>query len=201
MLKNLILLSSLIYFSAPAFGARNSEKVVKDIYFNLGNHTEFFNGIQSDDKGSLRKFDFAPIIGVGLNIPLWNSDSWSALPEFNWVIPQLIEDSNIMINTFMYRFDLGWLAQEWLRLRLGTGIMHQNQQGKGGKTSERNGNSTSTFYYPDSNRSSLNNTLDVGAEFLYEQWALRLQTYTYSIFKEERRQISYTIFVSYYWER
>ena len=201
MLKNLILLSSLIYFSAPAFGARNSEKVVKDIYFNLGNHTEFFNGIQSDDKGSLRKFDFAPTIGVGLNIPLWNSDSWSALPEFNWVIPQLIEDSNIMINTFMYRFDLGWLAQEWLRLRLGTGIMHQNQQGKGGKTSERNGNSTSTFYYPDSNRSSLNNTLDVGAEFLYEQWALRLQTYTYSIFKEERRQISYTIFVSYYWER
>lgn len=201
MLKNLILLSCLIYFSAPAFGASSSEKLIKDIYFNLGNHTEFFNGVQKDDEGSLRKLDFAPTIGVGLNIPLWDSDKWSALPEFNWVIPQLIEDSNIMINTFMYRFDMGWLAQEWLRLRIGTGIMHQNQQGKGGKTSERNGNSTSTFYYPDSNRSSLNNTLDVGAEFLYKEWALRLQTYTYSIFKEERRQISYTLFVSYYWER
>jgi hypothetical protein len=201
MLKNFILLLSLVYFSAPAFGAASSQKTVKEIYVNVGNHTEFYNAVQTDGSGSLRKFDFAPTLGVGFTIPLWDTQTWSAIPEFNWVLPQLIEDSNVMINTFMYRFDMGYLAQEWLRLRIGTGLMHMNQQGKGGKTRERNGNGESTFYYADSNRSSLNNTLDLGAEFLYQQWAMRLQTYTYSIFKEDRRQVSYSLFVTYYWER
>lgn len=201
MLKNFIFILSLIYLSAPAFGASSSQKTVKDIYMNLGNHSEFYNAVQTDGSGSLRKFDVAPTLGVGLIIPLGESQIWSAIPEFNWVLPQMLEDSNIMVNTFMYRFDMGYLAQEWLRLRIGTGLMHMNQQGKGGKTKERNGNGESTFYYPDSNRSSLNNTLDLGAEFLVNQWAFRLQTYTYSIFKEDRRQVSYSLFVSYYWER
>ena len=201
MLKNLILLLTLVYISAPALGASSSQKTVKEIYMNVGTHTEFYNAVQTDDSGSLRKFDFAPTLGVGFTIPLWDTQTWSAIPEFNWVLPQMIEDSNVMINTFMYRFDMGYLAQDWLRLRIGTGLMHMNQQGKGGKTKERNGNGESTFYYPDSNRSSLNNTLDLGAEFLYQQWAMRLQTYTYSIFKEDRRQVSYSLFVTYYWER
>jgi hypothetical protein len=195
MLKNFLLLLSLCYFSAPALGA------VKDIYFNLGTHTEFYNAVQKDDSGGLRKFDFAPTVGVGLNIPLWKSTEWSALPEFNWVLPEFLEHSNIIVNTFMYRFDLGYSPLDWLRLRLGTGIMHMNQHGRGGKTSEKNGNDYSTFYYPNTNSSSLNNTLDLGAELLYEQWAFRLQTYTYSVFKEERRQVSYTLFLTYYWER
>ena len=73
MLKNLILLLTLIYFSAPALGARASQSVVKDIYFNLGNHTEFYDAVQMNDSGGLRKFDFAPTVEVGLNIPLWDS--------------------------------------------------------------------------------------------------------------------------------
>lgn len=201
MLKNFILLLTLCYFSAPASGASASESLFKTIYFNLGTHTEFYDAVQNDGSGGLRKFDLAPTIGVGLNIPLWDSEEWSALPEFNWVLPQLIESSNIMVNTFMYRFDLGYLPIEWLRLRAGTSLIHMNQHGKGGKTTESNGNGSSNFYYPDSNRSSLNNTLDLGMELLYEQWAFRLQTYTYSVFKEERRQLSYTLFLTYYWER
>jgi hypothetical protein len=79
--------------------------------------------------------------------------------------------------------------------------MWLNQHGRGGPTNVNNGDDTSTFYYPDENRSSLNNTLDIGAEFFLDEWALRLQTYTYSLLREERRQLSYTLFVSYYWDR
>jgi hypothetical protein len=64
-----------------------------------------------------------------------------------------------------------------------------------------NGNDQTTFYYPDENRSSLNNTLDLGIETIFDQFAIRLQTYTYSIFKKEQRQYSYTLFLTYYWDK
>lgn len=173
--------------------------VLKDIYFNLGTHTEFFNAIQTDDKGTLRKFDFAPTIGAGVTIPM--AEQFYFAPEFNWVLPQMMEESNIMINTFMLRGDVAYDLMGWLRTRIGTSLMWQNQQGKGGSAKLNNGNSTSTFYYPDENRSSFNNTLDLGAEAMYENFSIRLQTYIYSVFRSDRRQISYTLFLTYYWEQ
>lgn len=195
MLRNIIFALFCAYFSAPALGAPFSN--VKHLSFNFGSHTEFYNAVQTDDSGGLRKFEFVPTIGLGADLPI--EESFHFLPEFNWVLPYTAEDSNIMMNTFMYRVDLGYDIWDWLRVRLGTSIMHQNIHGKGGKTKENNGTGESTFYYPDENRSSLNNTLDVGVEALMGPIAVRLQTYTYSIFREERRQHSYTLFLSYYW--
>ncbi len=213
MFKKFLILVVCVFLSAPAMGRTQTRPVRKSpppapkptswysiIYFNLGTHTEFFNAVQNDDSGGMRKFDFAPTIGVGMGFAMDNS--FSLLPEINWVLPQTIEDSHIMVNTFMFRGDLGYDPLEWLRLRLGTSLIWQNQQGRGGKAEMRNGTDTSTFYYPDENRSSLNNTLDLGAEaFFYDKFSARLQTYIYSVFREERRQISYTLFFSYYWEK
>lgn len=168
-------------------------------YFNLGTHTEFYNAIQNDASGGQRKFDIAPTIGIGAGLPL--ASGLSFIPEFNWVLPQMLEGSKIMINTFMLRGDLAFDPLDWVRLRLGTSLMWQNQQGRGGTAKMNNGNGTSTFYYPDENRSSLNNTLDLGVETMFEQVAFRFQTYVYSIFKEEQRQISYSLFFTYYWEK
>jgi hypothetical protein len=199
MFRNIIFLLIGLLLGAPAHAAKNSRSIIQDIYFNLGNHTDFYNAVQNDDSGGLRKLDFAPTIGIGLVIPSFYS--WNMLPEFNWVLPKTYEDSHIMVNTLMYRFDMGYDALDWLRLRVGTSIMHLNQQGKGGSTKANNGNGTSTFYYPSENRSSLNNTLDFGLETLIDKYAIRLQTYTYSVFKKEQRQISYTLFFTYYWEK
>lgn len=199
MINKILTLLFCALFSAPALSAADAISRLKNIYFNAGTHTEFYNALQMDDSGGLRKFDFAPTIGLGFNLPIYKE--FGFFPEFNWVLPQLIEESNIIVNTFMYRFDFGYDPLDWLRLRLGTGILQMNQHGRGGKSKQRNGTGTSTFYYPDENRSSVNNTLDVGVEFLYENYAFRLQTYTYSIFREERRQLSYTLFLTYYWEK
>jgi hypothetical protein len=198
MMRYLIFLLFCTTFGLPALGAGASSPI-KEIYFNLGTHTEFFNAVQKDDSGGLRKFDLAPTIGAGLGLPI--DETFIFLPEFNWVLPQMMENSNIMINTFMLRGDIGYDALDWLRLRLGTSLMWQNQQGKGGKTQLNNGEARSTFYYPDENRSSLNNTLDVGVETIFDEYAIRLQTYTYSVFRKEQRQISYTLFFTYYWEK
>ncbi len=193
----ILCLNLLIWANTAQGGTKLLEN--KKLYFNLGSHTEFYNAVQNDDSGGLRKFDFAPTVGVGL---LWPTQSqFSFLPEFNWVLPQTMENSHIMINTFMLRADAGYDLVSWLRLRLGTSLMWQNQQGKGGTAQMNNGNTTSNFYYPDENRSSLNNTLDFGFETLFDSFAIRLQVYTYSVFKKEQRQFSYTLFASYYWDK
>jgi hypothetical protein len=189
---------------APLFATKetppsSSTKLVQKYVFNVGTHTEFYNAVQIDPSGGVRKLDPAPVIGLGLHIPFQYELLF--LPEFNWVLPRGGNDSKIIKNHFMLRADLGHTPVEWFRVRLGTSLMWLNQHGRGGPTNVNNGDDTSTFYYPDENRSSLNNTLDIGAEFFLDEWALRLQTYTYSLLREERRQLSYTLFVSYYWDR
>jgi hypothetical protein len=179
---------------------KSEEKTVESWILNFGTYTEYFNSVQNDTSGGTRKFDFAPTIGGGMFIPMSSYDL-KFLPEINWVLPRSAGSSKIIKNLFMFRADLGYDALDWLRFRLGTSLMWSNQHGRGGSTQVNNGNGTSTFYYPDENRSSLNNTLDIGIETMIDDWSLRLQTYTYSIFIKERRQTSYTLFVSYYWDR
>lgn len=167
--------------------------------FQFGTHTEFFNNVQTDTSGTQRKFDFAPTVGMGMKFSF--SPEWKLLPEVNWVLPFNSGSSGLIKNLFMIRGDLGYEILDWLRLRVGTSLMWLNMHGKGGKTEINNGAGQSTFYNPDENRSALNNTFDLGVEgFFNKEWSARLQTYTYSLFREESRQVSYTLFLSYHWE-
>jgi hypothetical protein len=176
-----------------------SRENIKEIDFNFGSHTEFYNNVQIDDSGGMRKFDFAPTLGAGLLLPY--NDFFKIIPEFNWVLPRFIEDQKIMINLFMVRGDVAFDPMTWLRLRLGTSIMILNQHGRGGSTTMNNGNTQTRFFYPDRNHSSINNTFDLGVETLFNSWSLRFQTYTYSIFDKAHQQISYSLFVTYHWEQ
>ena len=192
---------------APALSAPVSTRKYKRLYkqrfeavtFNFGSHTEFFNDVQDDTKGGMRKFEWGPTIGIGASLPLIQSLRF--LPEVNWVLPKDNgEEWKIIQNIFMFRADLGYDPLEWLRLRLGTSLMVLNQHGQGGTTKMDNGNDQSNFYYPEENRSSINNTFDLGIEAMYEEYSVRLQTYTYSLLEKESRQVSYTLFLTYYWQ-
>lgn len=184
----------------PSIKPKSSGDLFYNKYiFNFGTHTEFYNSVQINDSGGMRKLDFVPTIGLGISKPI--DTQFDFLPELNWVLPRNAGSSRILKNLFMLRADLGHSPIDWFRIRLGTSLMWLNQHGRGGSTEMNNGNSTSTFYYPDENRSSLNNTLDLGFEAMIDAWSIRLQTYTYSVFKEKRRQLSYTLFVSYSWDR
>jgi hypothetical protein len=165
---------------------------------NFGTYTEFYNAVQMDPSGGLRTFDPAPTVGFGLEKKFENG--FIFLPEVNWVLPRKSGDS-IYKNIFIGRADFSYDMIDWLRMRLGSSIVWLNQHGTGGKENINNGNGTSTFYYPSENRSSFNNTLDLGAEVLFSSLAFRLQTYIFSALKEDRRQISYSLFVTYYWDR
>lgn len=178
-------------------GLTKTKARVESIYVNGGFHTDFYDAVQKDTSGGMRKFDLAPTIGIGAPLPVYGE--WRFIPEVNWVLPRTTGGSKIIKNIVMLRADAAYDPLEWLRLRAGTSIMILNQHGRGGTTQINNGESSSTFYYPDENHSSINNTFDLGAEAMYQDWSFRLQTYTYSLFKSERRQVSYSLFVSYYW--
>lgn len=201
MFKIFLCWSLLGWFYAPAMASSGTLPIA----LNIGSHTEFFGTVQNDTSGGMRKLDFAPTVGLGTEIKFQEGSSFLFLPEFNWVLPQKAGSSQIIKNLFMFRADIGYLAFNWLRLRMGTSLLLANQHGRGGSTNVNNGNTQSKFYYPSENRSSWNNTLDFGIEFFPtfleepQNWNLRLQTYTYSVFREQQRQISYTLFWTYYW--
>ena len=163
---------------------------------HAGSHTQNYNSIQTDGAGEIRKFEFNPVIGGGLNIPL--SADWKFLPEISWVLPKFNDNSKIIKNIFFFRADFAYTLTDWLWFRAGTSVSVLNQHGRGGKAEMNNGNETTEFYYPDENHSSVNNTLDLGAEILLDKWSFRLQTYTYRVFKEDSRQISYSLFLTRY---
>ncbi len=185
---------------APPPPKATTQKTIASYLLNFGTHTEFYNNVQIDDAGGMRKFEVAPTVGFGLKMPM--DYGFLFLPEINWVLPRAAGDSQIIKNLFMLRADIGYDPVDWFRVRMGTSIMWLNQHGRGGSAKVNNGNDTSTFYYPDENRSSLNNTLDFGGELMFNnEWSVRLQTYLYSVFREERRQLSYSLLVTYQWDR
>lgn len=168
----------------------------KDVGFHLGGHTEFYDAIQTDIKGTRRKFDPNPLIGFSSEIEL--SPKWRLGPELLWVLPQ--GSNGVSKNLFMVRLDGVWMGSDLWRLRVGTSLMVNNIRGNGGTVTLNNGGSTSEFYLPSESRTSVNNTIDLGGEVTMRDFAFRMQTYWYAPFKSERRQVSYALILSYYYD-
>lgn len=163
--------------------------------FHAGSLTEFTNAVQVDDQGSTELFTFNPMLGFSLDIEL--TPEWTWVPEINWVLPRSA-GKGITKNLFMLRNDAVWKGADWWRLRVGTSFMVNNIRGSGGTQVLNNGAGTSEFYVPGESRTAINNTLDLGAELVSDDVAVRFQTYVYSLLKSERRQLSYSLTLSYY---
>lgn len=170
----------------------------KNLGFHLGNLTEFANAVQVDDQGHTRKIGKAPFLGFSTDVEM--TPQWALIPEINWVFPQDSNDNQISRNLFMVRLDGGWKGGDWWRLRVGTSVMINNMRGKGGTKTVRNGSGSDSFFIPSESKTSVNNTFDLGAEAFYLPFAVRFQTYTYAIVNSQRRQISWSLTLSYYYD-
>ena len=202
MINRLLITVTLLFCALPSQAEDpnaddNPLQRFKNIGFHLGGLTEFYDAIQTDTAGHTRKFDLKPMIGGSTDIEL--NQAWSLVPEIDWVLPQNMGDG-VMKNLFMVRLDGAWQGGEGWRLRIGTSLMVNNIKGSGGTRSVRNGGSTSNFYLPPESRTAVNNTLDFAAEAMYEQFAFRFQTYTYALFRNDRRQLSYALILTYYYD-
>ncbi len=191
-----ILLSSALSAQADElfddFGQR-----FQNLGFHLGTLTEFYDAVQVDDSGGQDKFALNPLLGFSTDFEL--TPTWALVPEINWVLPRQVTEGTTK-NLIMVRLDGAWRGGDWWRLRAGTSLMINNIRGDGGSTRMNNGGSTSEFYLPSESKTAVNNTLDFGAEAFKDAFALRFQSYIYALARSERRQVSYTLTLSYYYD-
>jgi hypothetical protein len=197
----LIILCGFIYEVEAANTIKNDSlsRQFKNLGFSAGTLTEFVGFVQNDTKGTRDRFAWNPYVGFSLDIEL--PASFRLIPEMNWVLPRESGNSGIKKNLFMFRMDGAYPILDELRLRFGTSLMVQNIRGPGGTQNVSNGSGTSSFYVPSESQTSLNNTLDFGADFfITKAFSVRFQSFIYSAFKNESRQWSYILGGTYFYD-
>ncbi len=172
-----------------AFGISSFE----NLNFQFGSWLENYQQVQSTQSGSKNGFEFNPYLALGLDYKL--RPSIYLTPEIGYIFQRTSED--IRKNQFFIRTDLSYLANDWLKLKLGTSLMILVISGDGGEDTLPNGNSTETYYIPEERRTAYNQTLDFGAEFFKDNMSARVQSYLYAWNESEERMITYSLSFNY----
>lgn len=200
MTRWFIFLFSLAFYAhaTEILGTDSFSRRFKNLGFSAGTLTEFVGFTQINDKGDRGKFAWNPYLGFSADIEI--NPTWTMIPEINWVLPREAGNSGISKNLFMFRMDAAHSIFDQLRLRYGTSFMVLNTRGPGGTAEINNGTGTSSFYVPKESQTAINQTLDVGMDLIYESISIRFQTFIYSPFNNLKRQWSYAIGVTYFYD-
>lgn len=176
----------------------NFSERFENIGLTAGSLTEFVGSIQTNSSGETNRFELDPLIAVSTHFML--TPHWYLAPEIAYVLPRSAEE-RITKHLVMFRLDGMWKPwKEWLNIRLGTSMMVNHMTADGGTREINNGNGTSTFFVPAETRTSVNNTLDFGLEGVYKNVSLRSQAYVYSLTRSDRRQWSYVLSFTFYFD-
>lgn len=202
-MKKSYLLTLLIIFSSDWAFAQKSQPIAsyKNTSLTFGSLTEFYQEVQVSESGAKNSFEFNPLIGASLHFNTRYHFEFQT--EFFWVLPRTLENSAVTENVFAFRIDFTHerfkFFQEQLIFRVGTSLMIDIIQGRGGEVQLSNGGQSSTFYLPEQNRMAINNTFDLAAEYrLSTNYSVRSSIIMYQLFETERRAISYTVQLNYY---
>ena len=190
-----IILISTFLFSNLCSAKTFSKKNFKNLYANFGTWQEYYKQVQSSRDGDLNSFEFKPYLSVGIDYELTNEQA--IVSELGYVIREDIGDSTVTKDHFFLRFDYAYRALEWLRLRAGTSFMWVTYSGDGSEQTLPNGNTTEVYFAPSERRNTFNQTLDLGVEFIKEQYSFRLQSYIYAFNEEEERLTSFSASLNY----
>ncbi len=191
-MKTAILILLLVCLSSKvtAFDIKSPET----IGFNFGTWLENYAQVQDDTNGGVNDhFELTPYFGINAVYSL--PYQLEFVHETGYVIQRTSEE--ISKNLFFFKFDLAYRATEWVRLRAGTSFMMLMISADGGEDTLRNGSGTETYYIPEERRTSYNQTLDFGAEFLYEKISFKLQNYIYAFTNSDQRMTTYSLSVNY----
>lgn len=182
---------------APKASPQAKDQPFDNMGFHLGTLTEFVGSVQTDDQGKKNFFELNPTLGFSTQLTL--TPQWIFSPELHWVLPREA-GSGVTKNLFMIRGDFGYAFEDWIRLRVGTSLMVNNIRGTGGTVPMNNGAGQSDFFVPPESQTSFNNTLDLAAEIHSNELALRFQTFWYAILNNEKRQLSYALTLTFYYD-
>ncbi len=205
-MKKWLLLTLLIIFNCDWAFAQKAQPFASYINSSLtfGTLTEFYQSVQISESGEKNTLEFNPLIGASLYFSTRNQFEFQT--EIFWVLPRTLENSAAVENLFAFRIDFTHkrfkFLQDQLILRMGTSAMVDIMQGRGGEVQLSNGGQSSTFFLPEQNRTTINNTFDVAIEYLLgPNYSLRTTAIVYQLFASERRALSYTLQLNYYFPK
>lgn len=194
----------LIFLPTLASAAQQEQWIEFDkLYGSFGSMTEFVGDVQIDSAGNKNKFEFNPLLAVGLRL---NSILDTIIvTEALWVLPRTPGDGYVTENLFAFKFEIGHpnfnFYHDRLQLRTGVSQVINIMTGTGEEVylSNGGGGQTSKFYTPNETSTTYNNTLDLIAEYLITQnFSAKSNLFIYQLFNSERRAYSYTLQLNYY---
>jgi len=184
-LKKYLLLIILIFsISTPAL-------------VSVGGYVPFGPSTQKETTGSRNTFSFDPMISVN-SIFMTPFYGQLFLPEFALVLHGEGQDGYSK-TSMLFLFDFGHRLGSTYLLRYGIGTVLTRISGDGEAVTLLNGGVPDTFYQPAESSTSWNTTINLGIENSFMQnYALRFQTYWFSLLDGEARKASYSLNLIYY---
>lgn len=187
----------LIIFSFSAFANNKKPDFLFDnLTLSLGNWSPYVGSIQKDNElNSLFDFELRPYFAIGLEYPF--IDKWSLIPEVGYVYDEPANTNYLSKHLFIVRADAVYAISKRLRIRVGSSLMIVTYSGVGGEKTIEGPTSNNTFFVPSDRKTALNQTLDLGVEYIYDRVSLRLSTYIYAFLEEQNRSLSASFTFNY----
>lgn len=185
-----LLIYILLLLPSLCFGRGFDWKNFETASFQVGTWLENWGQVRATRDDQTNGFEVTPFISASSAYHL--ATQHKIIPEVGYVIQQ--QTNEVYKNLFFLRTDYAFKMNDWVQLRAGSSFMILMQSGAGGDDTLNNGNATETYFIPQENRTSYNQTIDLGAEFSQKEISTRIQLYTYAPFDEQRR--SYTVSLS-----
>lgn len=164
---------------------------------SVGGYVPFGPSTQKETTGSRDTFSFSPMVSVNgvFATPFYGQ---LFLPELAFVFHNEDQDGYSK-RTMLFLFDFGHQISQGLLLRYGLGTALTRINGEGGTVELLNGGVPDTYYQPNQSSTSWNTTVNLGLENAFDaNYAVRFQTYWFSIFNGEARKASYSLNLVYY---
>lgn len=183
-----------IALNSHCFG-KNQMTYFDNLTLTGGNWFDNYKQVQTNEKGSTQGFEVAPYFAAGIDY--YFREKWVLAPEIGWVVQRNAGDNRISKNLFFLRLDTAYFLQDNLRLRIGSSLMILNISGNGGEETLNNGDSEETYYIPTERRTALNQTVDLGLEYIIDRISIRGAAYIYAWLDTDERMITYSTSLSY----
>jgi hypothetical protein len=193
-MKSIIVYLIFLTLSSNLLASTNQSKF-QNITLTMGNWFENFKEVQTDSNGNTNNFEVAPFFSFAMDYKY--NPKFTVIPEIGWVVSRDAGTSKIKKNLFFTKIDIAYYLKENLRLRAGTSLMILNISGNGGEKKLPNGDGEDTYFLPTERRTALNQTLDLGIEYIIDRISIRGGSFIYAFTDSDERMITYSTSISY----
>ena len=173
-----------------------SGELIASVNIGVGAYTPF-PSTQKEDDGTKDTWTADPYVSIGYNHKL--SGNYIFTPQIGYVFHSSLDDEYSK-KTLFTLLDFGYTINSRFTGIFGLGTFRTTISGDGGTVVLQNGDGTANFFAPSTSVTSYNTTVDLGLDAIYNKnFATRFQIYLFEILSSEKRSMSYSVAVNYFY--